>query len=179
MSQSGVLPDLKGEQEPYIRLLVCRTCKTIDEIPSFDGPPDADTLLQITVERHGEEHSGLLYNVAELHWRSDTMREEIKKQITAGGSSGLDVFGTNFYATRMQFSEDAMSCWKAHLKPKGQCPDYGKAEKRLLPDTDKDRRDAGMKKTKDSAATKVFLCQFCPVHSYNVTRQREKAGMYS
>lgn len=166
------------EQEPYIRLLVCRTCKTIDELPPFAGRPEDDVLLQITVDRHGPEHIGTLYNVAELHWRSATLREEIRKQVTAGGSSGLDVFGTNFYATRMQFSEDAMQCWREHLKPKGQCPDYGSEKKRLLPNTAAERKDAGMKKPKESSATKVYLCMFCPVHSYNVTQQRKASGAY-
>lgn len=171
--------DAGQEQEPYIRLLVCRTCKTIDELPPFQGRPEDDVLLEITVQRHGPDHVGMLYNVAELHWRSETMREEITKQVVAGASPGLDVFGTNFYTTRMQFHDDAMQCWREHLKPKGQCPDYGSEKKRLLPGTDAERKDLGLKKAKDSSSTRVFLCQFCPVHTYNVTRKREQAGMYA
>ena len=166
------------EQEPYLRLLVCRTCKTIDELPPFEGRPEDDVLLELTVQKHGADHVGVLYNVAELHWRSDTLREEIKKQMVQGLSSGLDIFGTNFYTTRMTFQEDALKCYEAHLRPKGQCPDYGSESKRLLPDTDADRKDLGLKKAKDSASTKVYLCQFCPVHVYNVTKKREAAGMY-
>lgn len=172
------LLDKDQEQEPYLRLLVCRTCKTIDELPPFDGRPEDDVLLEITVQRHGQDHVGLLYNVSELHWRSDTLREEIKKQIVAGGSPGLDVFGTGYYSTRMQFHDDAMKCWSEHLKPKGQCPDYGSERKRLLPDTAAERKDAGLAKPSRSPGTRVYLCQFCPVHTYNVTRKREESGAY-
>lgn len=162
------------EQEPYIRLLVCRTCKTIEELPPFDGRPEDDVLLTISVERHGESHTGLLYNVSALHWQSETMRDAIKKQI-AEGSPGLDIFGTQFYETKMTFHEDAMKCFALHMRPKGQCPDYMSNRKRLSPGTKHERKELGLDPT---TGPKVYLCQFCPVHTYNMTKKREQAGLY-
>ena len=165
------------EQEPYIRLLVCRTCKSIEELPSHSGRPEDDVLLRISVDRHGPEHVGVLYNVSALHWNSETMRAAIKEQITKG-SSGLDVFGTNFYSTRMTFSEDAMACWEKHLRPKGQCSEFRSEKKRLLPDTKGERKDLGLSAPEHSSATRIYLCDFCPVRVYNEKMSREEKGLY-
>jgi hypothetical protein len=166
------------KQEEYIRLLVCRTCKTIEELPPHDGRPQDDVLLQITVERHGENHVGLLYNVGALHWTSPTMRESIKEQITKG-SSGLDAFGTNFYATRMTFHEDAMTCFTQHMRPKGQCPDFRNEKKRLSPGTNADRKELGLSPVEKGTGPRVYLCDFCPVRTYNATKSNEERGLYS
>ena len=154
------------EQEPYVRLLVCRTCKSIDELPSFDGPVEQDVLLEITVDRHGSEHIGTLYNVPMLHWQSKTMKAKIIDQLT-NGSAGLDVFGTGFYATRMQFHDDAMKCFSQHQRPKGQCSEFHADKKRLLPDTKLDRKDVGLSDPKNAPGPRVYLCDFCPVSVYN------------
>ena len=173
------LSTLNGEveQEPYVRLMVCRTCKTIDELPPYEGPPEGDILLQMTVERHGETHVGLLVNVGAIHWATPTMRQAIIDQINKG-SSGLDVFGTNFYETRMQFAEDAMSCWAAHNRPKGQCPEFRSETKRLLPKTAAERKEAGLESPKESSATRIYVCDFCPVRVYNERKAREQKGLY-
>jgi hypothetical protein len=167
------LTSLSNEQEPYFRLLVCRTCKTIDELPSAEEDP-GDTLLSITVERHGEDHTGLLYNVPKVVWLSEEMKPQVIQQIQ-GGSTGLDVFGTQFYATRMQFGEDAMACYRQHNKPKGQCPDYRSEKKALRPQTQKDRVAAGLDV---SSAPKIYLCDFCPVKSFNMKKYNEQKGLY-
>jgi hypothetical protein len=171
------MSQLSIEQEPYIRLMVCRTCKTIDELPPYDGPPESDTLLQITVERHGEEHKGLLVNVSALHWSSPTMRAAIIEQINKG-SSGIDVISPNFYATRMQFAEDAMACWATHQRPAGQCPDFHSDKKRLLPQTAAERKEAGLDNPAQTNATRVYLCDFCPVRVYNEKKAREAKELY-
>ena len=165
------------EQEPYVRLMVCRTCKSIDELPPYDGPPEGDVLLQMTVERHGETHVGLLINVGAIHWNSKTMKAAIIDQIQQG-SSGLDVFGTQFYDTKMQFAEDAMTCWAEHNRPKGQCPDFRSDKKRLLPKTAAERKDAGLESPTESSATRIFLCDFCPVRVFNERKARESKGLY-
>lgn len=167
------LTNLSDEQEPYFRLLVCRTCKTIDELPSADEDP-GDTLLSITVERHGEDHIGLLYNVPKVVWLSEEMKPQVIQQIQ-GGSTGLDVFGTQFYATRMQFGEDAMACYRQHNKPKGQCPDYKSEKKALRPQTQRDRIAAGLDV---ASAPKIYLCDFCPVKSFNMKKYNEEKGLY-
>ena len=165
------------EQEPYVRLMVCRTCKTIDELPPYSGPPEGDVLLQMTIERHGSDHVGLLINVGAIHWQSKTMREAIIEQIHQG-SSGLDVFGTSFYETKMQFAEDAMACWAAYNRPKGQCPDFRAEKKRLLPQTAVERKDAGLESPTQSNATRIYLCDFCPVRVFNERKTREEKGLY-
>lgn len=167
------LTNLVDEQEPYFRLLVCRTCKTIDELPSAEEDP-GDVLLQITVERHGEDHIGLLYNVPKVVWLSEEMKPQVIQQIQ-GGSTGLDVFGTQYYATRMQFGEDAMKCYKQHNRPKGQCPDYRSEKKALRPQTQKERMAAGLDV---SSAPKIYLCDFCPVKSFNMKKSNESKGLY-
>lgn len=166
------MSDLATEQEPYLRLLVCKTCKSIDELPAYSGPVEDDVLLQITVDRHGENHLGNLINVPLLHWQSKTMKAQVLDQIT-NGSAGLDVFGTGFYATRMQFHEDAMSCYGKHQRPKGQCPEFRADSKRLVPDTKAERREVGMSDPKNAPGPKVYLCQFCPVAVFNAKRQME------
>jgi predicted metal-binding protein len=169
--------EASSEQEPYIRLMVCRTCKSIDELPPYQGPPEGDVLLQMTIERHGENHVGLLINVGAIHWNSKTMRAAIIEQIQQG-SSGLDVFGTAFYETKMQFAEDAMSCWGQYNRPKGQCPDFRSEKKRLLPKTDVERKDAGLASVQQSNATRIYLCDFCPVRVYNERKSRDEKGLY-
>ena len=169
--------EASSEQEPYVRLMVCRTCKSIDELPPYSGPPEGDVLLQMTIERHGEEHVGLLINVGAIHWHSKTMRAAIIEQIQQG-SSGLDVFGTAFYDTKMQFAEDAMTCFAAHNRPVGQCPEFRSEKKRLLPKTAQERKEAGLENPTESNATRIYLCDFCPVRVYNERKSREEKGMY-
>jgi hypothetical protein len=171
----STLTDGGTEQEPHFRLLVCRTCKTIDELPSADQDP-SNVLLDITVERHGEDHIGVLYNVPAVVWMSEKMRPQVIEQIQGGGSSGLDVFGTQFYATKMQFADDAMACYKQHNRPQGQCPDYKSEKKVLKPGTAKARADAGLSSM--TTGPKVYLCDFCPVKSFNMTKHNESKGLY-
>lgn len=175
--------DLKAAQynkdEPMIRLLVCRNCKTIEELPDWDGDPRDDVLLNISVQKHQvpTEHIGLLMKFPVKYWVVPKIQEEIVKQIR-GGSEGLDVFQTKFYETRSTFGEDAMSCFREHLRPKGQCPDYKSEKKMLKPDTKSERKDAGMDKYERSSGPKVYLCDFCPVKSYNMEKFNEKKGLY-
>lgn len=163
------------EQEPYFRLLVCKTCKTIDELPSAEEDP-GDVLLDITVERHGDTHFGVLWNVPKVIWMSEKLRPEVVSQIQSGMSAGLDAFGTQFYQTRMQFGEDAMQCYARHNKPKGQCSEYKSSDKALEPKTAKERREAGLPER--TGGPKVYLCDFCPVKSYNMKKHNESKGAY-
>jgi hypothetical protein len=96
------------------------------------------------------------------------------KQIQEG-SSGLDVFGTKFYETKSMFQEDAMNCFSLHNRPLGQCPDYKSDRKLLKPDTAKDRKAEGLAESK---APKVYLCDFCPVKSYNMKKFNQEKGLY-
>jgi len=104
------------------------------------------------------------------------IQAEIVKQIK-GGSEGLDAFQTNFYATKNQFAEDAMSCYSDHNRPKGQCSDYKSDKKLLKPDTDAERKYAGLEKA-GKTGPKVYLCDFCHVKSFNMTKSNEHKGLY-
>lgn len=169
---------------PVLRLLFCFVCNSIDELPPHDGPPETDDLLEITVERHqfpsGEPHKGKLFILPVKTWANEGSRKEIIKQLRGGGSSGLDAMTEDgdFYSTKMQFSEDAMSCYAYHLRPTDSCPDYQSPDKRLLPNTKKERIALGMPDPANAGGPKTYLCNFCPMHSVITTKRRSIAGMY-
>ena len=166
------------ENEPQIRLLVCRSCKSIEELPDYDGHPSDDLLLNISVEKHQRPvaHEGLLFKLPLKYWVVPKVREEIIKQIS-GGASGLDAFGTNFYSTRMTFHDDAMTCWGQHNRTK-DCGDYKSDKKQLKPDTAAERREAGLDKP-GTSGPKIYLCDFCPVKSMIQEKAFTKKGLYN
>jgi hypothetical protein len=179
--------DLDNE---YILLLICKTCKTIQEIPYVktgkylgEGKYDQANNPFITpaigeCERKG--HMGMLTDINFVYWMTPKIKESIIAQIkdtfTNGNNaaSGLDVFGTGFYDLKDTFSADAMSCWKLHNQPKGQCPDYKIERKLLKPDTAKERAAEGLKES----TIRVYLCDFCPVKMYNQKKAYEERGLY-
>jgi hypothetical protein len=180
MDFSGAIDlSAKGnEKEPMLRLLVCRNCKTIEELPDYDGDPEMDTLLQVLISKHQkpDAHIGVVIKCPVRFWIVPKIQENIIKQIK-GGSEGLDAFQTNFYATKNQFAEDAMTCFSDHLRPVGQCPDYKSDKKLLKPDTDAERKEAGLEKA-GKKGPKIYLCDFCPVKSFNMKKHNEEKGLY-
>jgi hypothetical protein len=166
----------KELKEPQIRLLVCRTCKSAEELPDHEGRPEDDVLLNITVERHQkpEPHIGLLFKFPVKYWARKDVKESIMKQIQEG-STGLDVFGTNFYETKSTFQEDAMKCFSLHLRPSNGCSDYKISSKELKPGTEKDRRKEGLGA---STAAKVFLCDFCPAKMHYQKKSFDSKGLF-
>lgn len=165
---------------PKIRLLFCMKCKSLEELPDFEGPADQDHLLQILSEKHTTTdipHQGQLMRVPVSLWSVPSIRAEITKRIHENGNPLGAGLGEAFYTSKATFSEDAMTCWKKHLRPKGGCPDYGSESKLLLPDTAKERKALGLAPVEHTGA-KNYLCQFCPVHTHMVTKAREKAGAY-
>lgn len=169
---------------PVIRLVYCLVCNTIEELPPHDGPPETDTLLEITLEKHefpsGERHMGKMFILPVKTWANTKSRKEIINQLKGGGSAGLDAMTEegDFYSTKMQFAEDAMSCWKYHLYPKDNCADYQTEPKRLLPKTAKERKDAGLEGPESAPGPKVYVCNFCPMHSVMTTKRRSLMGLY-
>lgn len=162
---------------PQIRLLVCRSCKTIEELPDWDGRPEDDVLLNISVERHQspEPHIGNLLRFPLRYWMVPKVKDAIVQQIREG-SSGLDIVAEGFYNTKSQFGEDAMTCWGLHNRPTGQCDDYKSEKKILRPSTVAERKDAGLSMSK---APKIYLCDFCPVKSYNMKMHNKEKGLYN
>jgi uncharacterized protein YlaI len=155
-----------------LRLLICRDCRTIEELPDFDGPPEHDVLLDHLTEAHvypnGEKHFGNLAVVPADQWRDPSMQQAIVKQISSR-TTGLE---SEFYATKNTYEEDALKCFKAHHRPKGSCGEFKDERKRLG------------NPHKELAANwrnhpfKVYLCDFCPVKTWVDTQERAQAGLY-
>lgn len=152
----------------HIRLLVCRDCRTIEELPDYEGPADHDVILDHMVEQHrfpnAEMHIGNLMRVEKRVWENPSAQAEITKQI-ASQTTGLD---TEFYATKKTFEEDALKCYTAHHRPDADCGDYRNDKKRIGNPT-KVGWELGMK---------VWLCDFCPVQSWVNTQERHQTGAY-
>ena len=172
--------DPKPVASPDIRVLHCLVCETLEDFPLFDGPVANDHLLAILVERHqfpsGEPHKGHLFRVPQLTWENESIRRKVIDQIKGGGSKGLDEFDAAFYDTKSTFKEDAMTCFTKHLRPSDGCPDYKTEKKMLVPDTKADRKDAGLMAPSKAPGPKNYLCDFCPVHSVIVSKQRALRG---
>lgn len=177
---------LPKQDEEKVLLLVCYTCKTVEEIPFLKikkTPQDTwdqtdNPFLQRFAHPHDQKGClGRLVDIDAFLWMSPKGREAalagIKKQLLEG-SIGLDIIG-DFYDLKASFSADAMTCFSNHNKPKGQCPDYKSDSKLLKPDTAAERKEAGLDVKK---MPKTYLCDFCPVKSYNMMKHNEKKGYY-
>jgi uncharacterized protein YlaI len=175
----GEYIEVKDESEP-IRILYCWNCKTIEELPNFEGHPDDDILLEYAIEKHesaGIKHTGSLLKVGKDTWGKENMRKEIIKNLreqTGGLGSGLANIDKEYYHTKSTFHDDAMKCFNLHNRPEGMCGDYAAERKKLIPKTHAERKELGL----PVSTTSIYLCDFCPVKSFVVTKQREKTGQY-
>lgn len=161
--------------DSHVRLLICNTCKTTEQLPDFVGPPEHDDTLTVLTSRHsfpdGTRHLGQLLRVESKHWESKSTRRAIENQIRE--SAGHTGFDTEYYATKNTFAEDAMACWRQHNRT-ANCDDYRSHKKLLMPDTAADRKAEGVGKYRSN----TYLCNFCPVQSLVTTAARKKAGAY-
>ena len=177
MSDERPLPT-SGEK---IRLLYCEDCKTIDELPDFDGPPEYDDVLEALLRRHetpsGLRHVGKLFDVDVLVWQNEEARRGIIKQIKGGGSAGLAEFDATFYDTRNTFFDDAMKGYGLHLRLKGACPDWMSESKILLPDTTAERKAEGLAAPSKTPGHKVRLCDFCVVQRFMAKKAQDAMGL--
>ena len=161
--------------EERVNLLVCKTCKTIEEVPYAkngkylgEGKYDQseNPFLQAAVAPHERGgHMGMLTDVNFVYWMTPKVKAsiiaQVKEQFTGKSSpltAGLDAFGTNFYETKDTFSQDAMKCWQLHNRTT-DCSDYKNDRKLLDAGTGKERKAEGLGKS----TIKVYLCDFCPV----------------
>lgn len=178
-------------ENDYILLLICKTCKSVEELPYVktgkylsEGKYDQEfnPFLEGATRVHNAKgcERGLLADVKTGYWMTPKVKasivEQIQKQFTGKSAltEGLDAFGTNFYGLKDTFSADAMSCWRVHNSPKGQCDDYKTDRKKLDPGTSKDRSAAGIAQS----TITVHLCDFCPVKMYNQKKAYEAKGLY-
>lgn len=166
-----------------MRLLRCWDCCTIEEIPG-EGPLEpSDPLLHYLVNRHqgpvpeervreardkgvrfeprkllmDEPHLGDLGVVPDQDWRKH--KAEIVKEMWKAESG----FDSEFYAAKNTFSEDAFKCFNRHGRPKGSCVDFMEGSKKI---------------SGPGVAKPVYLCHFCPVFSFYLTKSRDARGMY-
>jgi hypothetical protein len=163
-----------------LRLLICHSCETIEELPDYEGPPDYDDTLNYRVSAHrfgdGSEHFGVLATVAEEDWHKPSYQHEIRAKIAdavkPGSGSGM---GDDFYNIKNTFSQDAMTCWRQHNRTR-DCADWRTDAKRLYPDTRADRKAEGMDV---KARPNTWLCDFCPVTSIYSQKRNSKRGDYN
>jgi len=179
-ADQGAVTEIK-DNGPKLRVLYCWNCKSLEELPDYEGNPDDDILLQILISKHestGVPHTGTLFKISLSIWEQEDKRRQIIEQIRDQVGGGLDNLDKGYYETRATFHEDAMKCYTSHLRPKDSCPDWAHESKRLLPKTNDLRKEAGLVSVAQSNSTKVYLCDFCPVKSMVLTKQRKAAGMY-
>jgi hypothetical protein len=169
--------------EPHMRLLVCKKCKNIDEVPQYEGPEggensaDYDFTMRFFVDQHIDKgckrDDFITYILPTKYWIVPKVKESIIKQINEG-AQGLDVFGTNFYATKDNFTSDAMTCWTREHKSTKDCNDYKSEIKVLSAGTEAERKSGGFGAYKGK---KVYLCDFCPVKSIVQGKYVKKMGL--
>jgi hypothetical protein len=165
--------------EETVRLLICHMCKSIDELPAYEGPPENDDTLAFRVSQHqfpsGRAHPLDLGVVKKEDWDKPTHRQEILRHLHMSGAPGSGLgMGEDFYDVKANFEADALACWKAHNRT-SDCGDYMSDGKRLLPDTRAERAAEGLD-TRNRPSTS--LCSFCPVHSVKMQIRRKAAGAY-
>ena len=154
---------------PKVRLLACRDCKSIEELPDYEGNPRNDVLLEDTVSRHMTEwstHEVALIKVPVKWWNDKNIQPQLIKQISQGGSMGLDELQENYYGTRDTYREDALACYNRHDRPKEGCIDWHDHSKRIGNPTSE-----GWK-----TGPRVFACDFCPVSAWVSKKKQEQAG---
>jgi hypothetical protein len=163
------------EKVEKIRLLRCDDCKTLEELPDFQGPYEHDILLETLLSRHeteGHRHRGRLIDVPKRAWDLPNMRQALMVQIMQG-SPGLAAFSPGFYDVRDTFRDDALKCYHLHNRPTDGCPDYHADRKMLLPDTASERKEIGLPKPRKGTVPIHYLCDFCPLDGVIKAKQRK------
>jgi hypothetical protein len=159
-----------------IRLLICTTCNSVEEMPDYEGHWREDTwqnellarhMLPSGEKTHGDIHVARIEQEDWLSHKEDILAKMSSEFVAPGKGAG---FGQSFYDTKDNFSVDAMKCWRVDHGRRLNCEDYMSDKKKLLPDTKADRKAEGIDyKHRPS----IYLCQFCPVHQYV---QQQKAS---
>lgn len=181
------------ESETTMRLLFCDFCKTLEEIPDYEGSAKIDPLVEELVRRHNERdpmaHGGRDIHHSPMRlvkiepdgprtsdevWEKD--REEILKRLNMENKKvGMSAW---VYEAMNTYAEDALTCYKRHHRPDegSPCIDYWSDSKRIGRPT-----AIGKQVLKEAPKTGVadpHLCQWCPYYTVVQTNVRWKAGMY-
>jgi hypothetical protein len=179
------------------RLLVCRECQTIEELPLYDGPKELeaqDPILDNVVRRHVQRHGDINPEGAALLVASEDL-------CNCGEKTTVDLKGT--VQGRRPNRLGRHTFWEGHrddilsgLKERwtGFHPEYYAQVETFREDSMRcwnlhrrpkgtdciDWRDDGRRLTPANwKGREVYLCDFCPVASTVTTAIRYKAGMYN
>lgn len=169
------------------RLLVCKECKTIEELPLWDGDPKdepqdqlLDNLVRRHVQKHGEtEDSAMLLNVPDEAWNDPNDQLRILTNLQERWTG----FVPSAYHLMNTFAEDALRCYNKHHRPTGGCIDYCEPNKLLTSNLWHSEMDdfidkSDRKKYSLSGRTPVYLCQWCPVETWVTTKKRNEKHLY-
>ena len=152
--------------KPSLRLVRCSTCKTLEEIPDYQGDPQFDLVLDDVVRRHEDKHRDretlVLMRVNIEDWENPQRKRQIHKSIW----SGVTGFVPEYYATKSTYQEDAAKCFRAHHFSV-PCIDWKIDSKRIGNPT---------KEGWKQAVVKIFLCDFCVVKVKVQEAQRNATG---
>jgi hypothetical protein len=171
--------------EPHMRLLKCIKCRSIEEVPEYEGPEGGKNTAEfdLTQKFFTDQHVSkgctredfITIDLPKRFWIIPKVKESIIAQLN-DGAQGLDVFGTNFYNVKANFTADAMNCWMKEHAQTNDCADYKSDKKLIKPDTAKERLEAGLEK--ESRGPKVYICDYCPVKSIVQKKAFTKKRLY-
>lgn len=159
--------------DTFVSILQCLHCKTFEEVPALPEPQFTFLLDKVVAPHDDKAHSGALrlYRIEKAHWDSPSTRAEVIGRMNE--ENGLTGFDAQYYTTRDTFREDAHKCFKRH-NSNPNCSEYKSDRYLLTPDTAAERKAAGLPKYH---GPKVFLCEYCPVHSGWRSAQYKKNGL--
>lgn len=147
---------ISGDTGPQIRLLRCTKCKTLEELPDYQGDPRNDVVLDHAVMTHQQRHpfhddpDAFLLRISEEVWKRN--KKEINKRIWEDVKD--QGFVPDYYDAKNTFMEDASKCHVRHNR-QIPCIDWNADSKRIGNPTKE-----GWK-----SGAKVYLCAFCPVQA--------------
>lgn len=162
-----------------IRILQCFDCKTMEELPDYQGDPVFDSILQTLDEKHGgqtqQPHARTLHVMRKDHWED----RGVRKQTVESMWSATTGFKPSYYDIKDTLKDDAVKCFNAHHRSI-PCLDYEDSSKRLGNPAAQDRARLAREMKNDSlkhSAVRIYLCAFCPVQVTVDLAKRRAAGL--
>lgn len=167
---------------PQLRVLQCFECKTMEELPDFEGNPADDVTLHYLDQKHGgssqQPHHRTLLRVEQRVWED----RNAKKQIVEQAWTAEKGFKPSYYDIKDTLKEDAVNCHRAHQR-QVPCIDWHDSTKKLTSPTSRDRAKlaaelprsfGGDRDAIAKGAPVQYLCDFCPV-AVAVEHAKQKA----